>query len=119
MENGAGGIAFASRIDDLGESTYGIESMLDKFAIAKALEEFAALLELEGGDNVFRARAYRRGAGALIASAEEPADLIRERRLTDIPGIGRAIASAVGELAETGRLSQLEELRTNVPPGAA
>jgi DNA polymerase (family 10) len=92
--------------------------MLDKFAIAKALEELAALVELEGKQNVFRAKAYRRGARAIAASAEDIGDLVGEKRLTELPGVGRAIASAVEELYETGRLRLLDELRAAAPPGA-
>lgn len=93
--------------------------MPDKFEIARALEELATLLELKGGENIFRARAYKKGAKALVSASEEVADLLREERLTEIPGIGKGIASAVEELYETGRLGLLDELRAEMPPGAA
>ena len=35
---------------------------LDKFAIAAALQDIAALLELKGGKDRFKARAYQTGA---------------------------------------------------------
>jgi DNA polymerase (family 10) len=95
------------------------DAALDKFAIARALEELAALLELEGGKSLFRARAYRRGARALVAVSEDVADLVRERRLTSVPGIGAGIAAAIEQLYTTGRFKTLERLRAEMPPGAA
>jgi DNA polymerase (family 10) len=93
--------------------------VLDAAAIVEALEELSALLELEGGDNIFRAKAYRRGARALAALSEDVESVVRERRLTDIPGIGKGIAAAIEELYTTGQLAQLEKLRKKMPPGAA
>jgi DNA polymerase (family 10) len=95
------------------------DAVPDKFAIARALEELAALLELEGGKSLFRAKAYRRGARALVAVSEDVADLVREGRLTSVPGIGAGIAAAIEQLSTTGRFKTLERLRAEMPPGAA
>jgi len=40
---------------------------LDKFAIAAALQEIATLLELKGGTDRFKARAYQTGARVVAA----------------------------------------------------
>src|SRR3954470_12605095 len=88
---------------------------LDRFAIAQSLREIAAFLRVKGG-NPFRARAYERGASAL----EEVLDLetlVDERRLTDVPGIGSALAAIVAKLHATGRSRLLDELRAELPPG--
>ena len=90
--------------------------MLDKFAIARALREIGMLLELEG-ENPFKVRAYDRGARAVEELAEDLGTLVREDRLTDVPGIGEAISKKVASLLTTGRSGLLDELRAKHPPG--
>lgn len=91
--------------------------MIDKFAVARALREIGLLLELQG-ENRFRARAYEGGARAVEQLREELATVVAERRLTSVPGIGPALAATITEMVTTGRSSQLERLRAEVPPGA-
>ena len=43
--------------------------MLDKFAIAAALQETGTLLEIKGGNDYFKARAYKAGARAIAELA--------------------------------------------------
>lgn len=90
---------------------------LDKFAIAQALHEIAMLLKLKG-ENQFRVRAYELGARAMEELREEPGTLLDEQRLTEVPGIGAALAATIGELLTTGRCAQLERLRQELPEGA-
>lgn len=89
---------------------------MDNLTVAEALYEIADLLEFTGGDP-FKVRAYRRAAEALGLLPEQVADLVREGRLTRVPGVGKAIAAKVAEMVETGRIGYLEELRQAVPPG--
>lgn len=93
--------------------------MADTHAVARALDELASLLELQEGANVFRARAYRKAARSLLALSDDLDALIRDGRLTQVPGVGKAIAAAIEELARTGSLGLLESLRAQLPPGAA
>jgi DNA polymerase (family 10) len=88
----------------------------DRFAVAAALREIALLLEVKGG-NPYRARAYQRGAAAVEALAGDLASLVAEDRLTQVPGIGAALAAQIAELHRTGRSSTLERLRAELPPG--
>ena len=88
----------------------------DKFAIAAALQEIGALLELKSGE-YFKARAYKRGARAVSELSEDPGKLIKENRLTFVSGIGHAIAKQIEELFTTGKSSFLEKLRAEVPAG--
>jgi DNA polymerase (family 10) len=88
----------------------------DRFAIARAFRETAALLELDG-KNPFRARAYERGARALEAMTADLDTLVEERRLTEIAGIGDALAAQIAEIHATGRSPMLEKLRAEYPPG--
>jgi DNA polymerase (family 10) len=90
--------------------------MLDRFEIAHALREIGALLELEG-ENPFKIRAYETGARALEGLAGDLATLVAEERLTDIPGIGEALAGKIASLHLTGRSETLDKLRARHPPG--
>lgn len=93
------------------------KQQLDKFAIAAALQEIAALIELKGGTNKFKARAYNAGARAIAGISGELGDLVAQDRLTSLPGIGNALASQIKQLYLTGESSVLEALRKEFPPG--
>jgi len=86
----------------------------DRLAIATALREMAALLDASGAAP-FKARAYARGAEVLEQFDGDLGRLVDERRLTALPGIGRALAAMITELHDTGWSAALEELRQRVP----
>ncbi len=90
---------------------------LDKFAIAAALQEIAALLELKGGKDRFKARAYQNGARVIAGMAEDIGVVIKENRLTSMRGIGDALASQIKQLFLTGESSVLQGLKHEFPPG--
>ncbi len=90
--------------------------MLDKFAVARALREIGALLELEG-ENPFKIRAYENGARALESLQEDLGAVVAEKRLTDVPGIGEALAGKIESLHLRGRSDTLDRLRARHPPG--
>ena len=95
-----------------------MKAVPDKFAIAAALQEIGALLELKGGE-FYIARAYKLGARSIGELTEDFGKLIKENRLTFVKGIGYAIAKQIEELYRTGDSSVLKELRTKLPPGIA
>jgi DNA polymerase (family X) len=88
--------------------------MMDKAGIANALQEISTLLELKD-ENVFKIRAYANAARSLEAWGGNVSDLQDEEALAKIPGIGKAIAAKIKELASTGSLKYLEELRGEFP----
>ena len=88
----------------------------DRFAVAAALREIGALLEVEGTD-AYRARAYRRGAQAVESLAADLRPLAKAGRLTTVPGIGARLALTIGELLDSGTSPLLERLRSRYPPG--
>ncbi len=90
---------------------------LDKFAIAAALQEIAALLELKGGKDRFKARAYQTGARVVAGTAEDIGEVVLENRLTSMRGIGDALASQIEQLYLTGESSVLRGLKREFPPG--
>jgi DNA polymerase (family X) len=89
---------------------------MDKFAIAAALQETAALLELKSGE-YFKARAYKAGARAVAELAEDIGKLIKQNRLTFVKGIGQSLAKQIAELYETGESTFLNQLRGELPAG--
>src|SRR6267143_6008638 len=90
---------------------------LDKFAIAAALQEIAALLELKGGKDRFKARAYQAGARVVGGLSEDIGEVVLANRLTLMRGIGDALASQIEQLYLTGESSVLRGLKKDFPPG--
>lgn len=90
--------------------------MLDKTGIVRALREIGMLLELEG-ENPFKVRAYDNGARALEGVPEDVGDLLASGHLTEIPGIGKALADKIADLHRTGTTEVLERVRSRHPPG--
>jgi DNA polymerase (family X) len=88
----------------------------DPRTVAKLLREYAQRTALRGG-TPYRAKAYSRAADSLTALAEPLDKLIAEERLTEIPGVGEAIADIVTKLYQTGTHPSLEKLRKEIPNG--
>jgi DNA polymerase (family 10) len=87
----------------------------ERARIVAALREIGARLRL-AGDNPFRARAYEGGAEAIETLGDAELDRrIATGTLTEIPGIGGALAAAITELATTGGSAVLERLRASLP----
>jgi DNA polymerase (family X) len=88
----------------------------DAQTIAGLLREYGRRTALRGG-NPYRAKAYLQAADSLL-SVSQPIDrIIAAGTLTDIPGIGVAIADIVTKLHQTGSHPSLEKLREEVPAG--
>ena len=87
---------------------------MTKGDIAAILEEIGTLLELKG-ENPFKIRAYANAARSIEAWGGNLSDLQDEEALSKIPGIGKSIADKIKELAATGSLKYLEELRAEFP----
>jgi len=87
---------------------------MTKGDIAAVLEEIGTLLELKG-ENPFKIRAYANAARSIEAWGGNLSDLQDEEALSKIPGIGKSIADKIKELAATGSLKYLEELRAEFP----
>lgn len=90
--------------------------MLHNVEIAWAFYELADLLEFKGGD-FFKIRAYRQAARVISGLGEPVEELYRNKTLIRIPGIGKNIASKIGELVEKGKMDKLEKLRAEIPRG--
>ena len=87
--------------------------------IACLLAETADLMEIAAEDS-FRIRSYRNAAGTIEGYPERLADIAAnpERKLTDVPGVGKGIASIVCEILERGSFGKRDELLAKYPPAA-
>src|ERR1051326_5238306 len=90
--------------------------MVNRTQIAEVLEQIATLLELKD-ENPFKIRAYANAARSLETFGGSLSSLEDEEALAKIPGIGKAIAAKIKELAATGSLKYFEELRAEFPAG--
>jgi DNA polymerase (family 10) len=88
----------------------------DPKTVASLLREYAHRTSLRGG-NPYRAKAYLRAADSLTALSQPLDRIIAAGTLTEIPGIGEAIADIVTKLFEMGTHPSLEKLRKDVPSG--
>jgi DNA polymerase (family X) len=88
----------------------------DTQEVARLLREYAQRSALRAG-NPYRAKAYARAADSVAALAVQLDELIAEDRLTEIPGVGEAIADIITKLHQTGTHPSLEKLRKEIPAG--
>src|SRR6476469_274023 len=89
---------------------------VDTATVAHLLREFGQYSALQGG-NPYRAKAYARAADSLAALVVPLDRLVKEDRLTEIPGVGDAIADIVTKLHKTGSHPKLERMRKEIPAG--
>ncbi len=82
--------------------------------IARVFQNIADLLELKG-ENPFKIRAYQKVAGAIEHLPVEVAQLVKEDRLNEVPGVGAAITKKITELVTTGQLGYYERLKAEFP----
>jgi len=74
----------------------------------------ADLLEIKG-EVIYKILAYRKAADSLIDLSRDVKSIWEEGELTNIPGVGKAIADKIDELLRTGELEFLNKLKAEVP----
>jgi DNA polymerase (family X) len=84
---------------------------------ARVLAETADLMEIAGEDG-FRIRSYRNAASAIEGFPERVDDILSnpERKVTEIPGVGKGLASVLSELAQRGSFEKRDTLLAQFPP---
>src|SRR5579872_4339543 len=87
--------------------------------IARVLWETADLMEIAAEDS-FRIRSYRNGATAIEGYPERVADILRDpsRKVTDIPGIGKGLATVLAEIIDHSSCERRDLLLQKFPPTA-
>ena len=90
---------------------------MDNIAIARLLDETAALLEIDAADP-FRIRSYRRAAEAVEQQTTPVATLAATdpKQLLTISGIGKGMAANITAIVETGTLPLRTELLEKYRP---
>src|SRR4051812_17548043 len=85
--------------------------VLANSTIARKLQSHAAELARQGS-NLYRVRAFRQAAFAVLG-LEEPLEILLQRAgrtgLTAIPGIGDSLAETLEELVQTGTIPEKPE----------
>ena len=89
---------------------------MDKWIVARALEEIARYVELRE-PNRFKAMAFERAARKIESLDADIVDLVRSGDLYKTPGIGKSIGPIVQEIVDSGTSRYLEELRAEYPAG--
>lgn len=98
-----------------GIDLYGIILLMNNRDIAQTFEQISDMLAIRG-DRFHRVLAYRRAAENIRELDRDLGQLRAEGDLTDIPGIGAALAKKIGEMLDTGHLAYFERLAEEVPP---
>jgi DNA polymerase (family 10) len=85
--------------------------------IARVLAETADLMEI-GGEDGFRIRSYRNAASAIEGYPQRIEDILSstDRKVTDIPGVGKGIALVLQELCQRGSFEKRDSLLALYPP---
>lgn len=82
--------------------------------IADVLLDIAYLLECRK-DSWFKIRAYRKAAESIRELTVDVGQFVRENRLSEIQGVGKAIDKKITELVNTGHLEYYERLKAEQP----
>jgi DNA polymerase (family 10) len=92
---------------------------MENRAIARLLYETADLMEVAGEDG-FRIRSYRNAAAAIESNPEQISTILKdpERKVTDIPGIGKGMAAVLAEIEQRGSFERRDEMLEKYPSGA-
>jgi len=92
---------------------------LENRDFSRILYETADLMEIAGEDG-FRIRSYRNGASAIEGYPESISGILSnpERKVTDVPGIGKGLAAVLQQIETRGSCDKRDELLLKFPPAA-
>jgi DNA polymerase (family 10) len=89
---------------------------MNKKEIAKIIEEIGKILELKG-ENPFKVRAYYNGARIIETLDKDIYKLVETGEISEIKGIGKALADKITTLVTQNELPYYEELKSSIPGG--
>ena len=87
-----------------------------KAQVATVLEQVATLLKLTDA-NPFRIRAYENGSRTIASLEQDLWELSKSGKMTEVKGIGKGIASLIGEALGDGTWGDLQKLYDDTPAG--
>ena len=92
---------------------------MENAEVARLLDETADLMEIAGEDG-FRIRSYRNAKSVIEGYPERVLDILKDpaRKVTDIAGIGKGLASVLEEIAARGSFERRDEMLHKYPPTA-
>jgi DNA polymerase (family 10) len=83
--------------------------------VAEMFSRLAELLEIQGA-NPFRIRAYRKAAQTIEGLPHSVTSMLTEGAdLSELPGIGKDLATKIQEIVETGHLALLDQVSSQLP----
>ncbi len=82
--------------------------------VGEMLKEIGLLLEVRGA-NKWKTRAYKRATRAITSYGEDIESVYDRGEMTEIPGIGDAIAAKISSYLDSGIVSELEKIRSEIP----
>lgn len=86
----------------------------DNASVANVLDDFGDLLEIAGADR-YRTLSYHKAAHAIRAWDEDITRTALSGRLTEIPGVGAKLATAISSIIARGTFTELEEVTKSLP----
>ncbi len=86
--------------------------------LAEIFRTIADLMEIKG-ENIYKILAYRKVADSLSILGQDVNEIWKQGKLTEVDGVGKAIAEKIDELLTTGHLGFLEKLEAEVPSSLA
>src|ERR1041385_3025266 len=87
---------------------------MDKKTVAAVLDEIGTLLELQG-ENSFRCNAYHNAARVIANLDRSLADVVKNKELDSIPGIGSTLRDKITDLVLTNKLAFYDDLKKKIP----
>ena len=81
---------------------------------AEIFDRIADLMEIKG-EVIYKTLAYRKAAENIRALPGSLSGIYQQGKLTEIPGVGKAISEKIEEIITTGKLGFLDRLEEEVP----
>ncbi|MBI1864022.1 DNA polymerase/3'-5' exonuclease PolX [Candidatus Woesebacteria bacterium] len=93
-----------------------MKKSLTNVEIAELLRDIAASYKLKNeAQNRFKIVAYERAADSVEHLSSELKDIWDDKKLDEVPGIGKSIADSLDELFRTGKSSHFDSLLKDLP----
>ncbi|MDK2901680.1 MAG: polymerase [Thermosediminibacterales bacterium] len=78
------------------------------------MNEIADYMEILG-ENIYKIAVYRKASKIIKELKQDIQDILKEDRLREIPGIGKALEAKIKEIIETGRCAYHRDLKKQIP----